>query len=158
MVIYRPGAVTAEQIRAIAGPVEIFRNGALEDTPREAMPSPGVGVRHYAPSARLVLVEGGLEELDARMAEAARQWDGERVGVMLPAEVAAPAGTTVLLWGRWDEPEVLARELYAGLRALDAQGCTVIVCPVPRGEGMGAAIRDRLRKAASGSQLTAEDR
>jgi L-threonylcarbamoyladenylate synthase len=148
MMIYRPGAVTAEQIRAIAGPVEIFRSGALGDKPREAMPSPGVGVRHYAPSARLVLVEGELGELSARMPEAAAQCDGERVGVMLPAEIAPPAGTRVFAWGRWDELEVLARELYAGLRALDAQGCTVIICPVPRGEGMGAAIRDRLRKAA----------
>jgi L-threonylcarbamoyladenylate synthase len=149
MVIYRPGAVTAEQIRAVAGAVEMFRSGVLEDTPREAMPSPGVGVRHYAPSARLVLVEGELAELGVRMAEAAARWDGERVGVMLPAEIAPPAGTTVFAWGRWDEPEELARQLYAGLRALDAQGCTVIVCPVPPGEGMGAAIRDRLMKAGT---------
>jgi L-threonylcarbamoyladenylate synthase len=149
MVIYRPGSVTAEQIRAVAGAVEIFRSGELEDTPRDAMPSPGVGVRHYAPSARLVLVEGALGDLSARMAGAARQWDGERVGVMLPAEITPPAGTTVFLWGRWDAPEELARELYAGLRALDAQGCTVIVCPVPKDEGMGAAIRDRLMKAGT---------
>jgi L-threonylcarbamoyladenylate synthase len=42
----------------------------------------------------------------------------------------------------------LARELYAGLRALDAQGCTVILCPLPAADGIGAAIRDRLHKAA----------
>ncbi len=149
MVIYRPGAVTAEQIRAIAGPAEMFQSAVVEDTPREAMPSPGVGVRHYAPRARLVLVEGELGELSARMAEAARLWNGEKIGVMLPAEIAAPAGTTVFAWGRWDAPEVLARELYAWLRALDAQGCTAIVCPLPPGEGVGAAIRDRLIKAGT---------
>jgi L-threonylcarbamoyladenylate synthase len=60
MVIYRPGAVTADQIAAIGGAVEIFRRGAeLVQTPREAMPSPGVGLRHYAPRARLVLVGRG---------------------------------------------------------------------------------------------------
>jgi L-threonylcarbamoyladenylate synthase len=42
----------------------------------------------------------------------------------------------------------LARELYAGLRALDAADCTMILCPLPPIDGIGAAIRDRLRKAA----------
>ena len=47
MVIYRPGAVTAEQIREVGGAAEVFRNpGELEEEPREAMPSPGVGLRH----------------------------------------------------------------------------------------------------------------
>jgi L-threonylcarbamoyladenylate synthase len=43
----------------------------------------------------------------------------------------------------------MARELYAGLRALDGAGCTVILCPLPPPEGIGAAIRDRLLKAGS---------
>jgi L-threonylcarbamoyladenylate synthase len=150
MVIYRPGAVTAAMIRETAGAVEIFRGGGqLADKPREAMPSPGVGLRHYAPKARLVLVEAPLDELGARLAEAALAWPGERLGVMLPAEISAPAlVTAVYAWGRWAAPAEMARKLYAGLRTLDAQGCTVILCPVPPAEGIGAAIRDRLRKAS----------
>jgi len=50
----------------------------------------------------------------------------------------------------------LAHGLYAGLRALDAQGCTVILCPVPPAKGIGAAIRDRLRKAVDPKQGTRE--
>jgi L-threonylcarbamoyladenylate synthase len=151
MAIYRPGAVTAEQIQAVAGAVEVLRSGGgLEETPREALPSPGVGMRHYAPRARLVLVEGQLGELAARLGEAARGWDRERVGVMLPGELSGLGlGAVEFAWGRWAAPEEMARELYAGLRALDAQGCTVIVCPLPPAEGIGAAIRDRLRKAGS---------
>src|ERR1700756_455760 len=58
MMIYRPGAITLDQIRKIAGPVEIFiPSGSLESPPPEALPSPGVGIRHYAPRARVVLVE-----------------------------------------------------------------------------------------------------
>ena len=151
MVIYRPGAVTAGQIAAIGGAVEIFRrDGELEETPREAMPSPGVGLRHYAPRARLVLVEGPLAELAGRLDEAVRSWPGERVGLMLPAEIPwTIPGSVVHVWGRWSEPDELARELYAGLRALDAEGCCVIVCPLPPAEGIGAAIRDRLGKAGN---------
>ena len=147
MLIYRPGAVTAEQIRAVAGAAEVFKgSGELE----EAQPSPGLGLRHYAPRARLVLVEAPLAELKARLAEEALRWPGERVGVMLPAEVPfSMMGAIPHSWGRWIEPEELARGLYAGLRALDAQGCTVILCPLPPADGIGVAIRDRLIKAGT---------
>jgi L-threonylcarbamoyladenylate synthase len=151
MVIYRPGAVTVEQIRAVAGAVEVFRgSGELLDTPRAALPSPGVGLRHYAPRARLVLVEAPLAELGSRLTEAARVWAGARVGVMLPAEVAVPVeGAAIFAWGQWSVPEEMARGLYAGLRALDAEGCAVILCPLPPADGIGAAIRDRLLKAGT---------
>jgi L-threonylcarbamoyladenylate synthase len=151
MVIYRPGAVTRVQIRATAGAVENYRSDeVLEAEPRAALPSPGVGLRHYAPRARLVLIEGKLAELGAKLAEAALDLVGERVGVMLPTEVAAPAGAAaVVAMGRWAAPEEMARGLYAGLRALDDEGCTVILCPLPPVEGIGAAIRDRLLKAGN---------
>jgi L-threonylcarbamoyladenylate synthase len=150
MVIYRPGAVTAEQIREVGGAVEVFRNrGELVEEPTEAMPSPGVGLRHYAPKARLVLVEAPFERLGAALAEAAEGLSGEQLGIMLPAEVRSPViRAEVYAWGRWAAPEELARNLYAGLRELDGCGCTAILCPVPPAKGIGVAIRDRLRKAA----------
>ena len=54
----------------------------------------------------------------------------------------------VFQWGPWGDGEVLARRLFAGLRELDEAGVGVIVCPVPEMGGIGAAIRDRLEKAA----------
>lgn len=152
MIVYRPGAVTLEHIRAIAGPVELFREPlAPAASPAQPLPSPGVGLRHYAPRARLVLVEAPLAELPARLGEAWQLWPGERIGLLLPAGVAAPQDIAlhhVAVWGRWDAPEEMAHELYAGLRAMDAAGCSVILCPMPPDQGIGAAIRDRLRKAA----------
>ena len=152
MTIYRPGAVTAEQIRVVAGPVRFFREDAeFVDVPVRAMPAPGVGLRHYAPRARLVLVDGPLSELPSLLAKAARGCRGEQLGIMLPGELTAPAGldsSQVYAWGLWASPVEMARLLYTGLRALDAQKCTVILCPLPPAEGVGAAIRDRLRKAA----------
>lgn len=153
MVIYRPGAVTAEQIRAVAGPVETYRSPeVLREVPAEALPSPGVGIRHYAPRARLVVVEASFETLAAHMEEAVKNQPREKWGVMLPEGVARPgalAQECVFLWGRWSAPEELAQRLYAGMRALDAVGCTAILCPLPAAEGIGAAIRDRLQKAVT---------
>ncbi len=154
MMIYRPGAVTAEQIRSVAGPVETYQKEEVL-TPSEspqALPSPGVGMRHYAPRARLVLIEAPLSDLPAQLARTAALYSTERIGMMLPADMAAVGGpeTAVFPWGRWAAPEEMAHSLYAGMRALDGLGCTVILCPVPPGDGVGEAIRDRLRKAASG--------
>jgi L-threonylcarbamoyladenylate synthase len=157
MVIYRPGAITTVQIQEVAGEVEAFKGDAeLQSTPREALPSPGVGIRHYAPRARVILIEAPLADLPRKLAAAAVEHAQNRIGIMLPAEVAptsigdSTAGNTAAIypWGHWATPEDLARNLYAGLRELDAQGCTVILCPLPPDRGVGAAIRDRLRKAA----------
>jgi L-threonylcarbamoyladenylate synthase len=152
MIIYRPGAITAEQIREVAGPAEFFKGNALDDeSPTEGLPSPGVGIRHYAPKARLVLIDAAFGELPARLADAAHEIRGERMGVMLPDGVDGPLSIPfdrIFAWGRWTALDELAQRLYAGLRALDAAGCSVILCPVPPADGLGAAIRDRLYKAA----------
>ena len=150
MVIYRPGAVTVEQIREIGGAVEVFRSPRKKvEEPMEALPSPGVGLRHYAPKARLVLVEAPFERLGAALDQKAHSLAGGRLGIMLPTEInSSVERATVFAWGRWSAPEELARNLYAGLRELDARGCTVILCPLPTPDGIGVAIRDRLRKAA----------
>ena len=149
MTIYRPGAITTEQIREVGGAVEVYRSSReLEEKPMEALPSPGVALRHYAPKARLVLVEAPFESLGELLDRQARSLSGARLGVMLPAEIRLSVeGAETYAWGRWLEPEELARNLYAGLRELDARGCTAILCPVPAGGGIGEAIRDRLRKA-----------
>jgi L-threonylcarbamoyladenylate synthase len=158
--IYRPGAITADQInnqiRAVASPVAIHRESAEPALlPAEPLPAPGVGLRHYSPRARLVLIDAPFAELASRLAEAARREKDAALGVMLPAEIGAPEGIPpprIFPWGRWFAPEEMAESLYAGLRALDAQGCNVILCPLPPAEGVGMAMRDRLRKAEGGRQ------
>jgi L-threonylcarbamoyladenylate synthase len=155
LVIYRPGAVTAEMIERVTG-VGLVRHyvpEAEEDETPESLPSPGVSLRHYAPRARLVLVEvpffqfdGPTDSLIEATSEAVVQEDS--VGVLLPDAWVANSVPYRYRWGPWNQPDVLARRLFAGLRALDDAGATVIVAPVPIGDGIAAAIRDRLQKAA----------
>jgi L-threonylcarbamoyladenylate synthase len=148
-VIYRPGAVTAGQIRGIIGEVELYRPPPSTPQPVESLPSPGTGIRHYAPRAKVVLVESEPDELPRWLAIAAAEQAGSRVGVMLPSgwSLLAPVAA-VFDWGSWQAPEELAHRLYMGLRELDSEPCDVILCPLPSNEGIGSAIRDRLQKAA----------
>lgn len=144
-VIYRPGGISPEQIRRILGNVTVAERKVSDEAPPESLESPGLGIRHYAPRARLILVESEAELHHTLALET----PGHRVGVLLPSEWTAPAGNvSVLIWGTWSQPESLARDLYQQLRALDDLGVDVIVCPMPPPDGIGLAVRDRLRKAA----------
>jgi L-threonylcarbamoyladenylate synthase len=149
--IYRPGAVTSEQIRAVAGEVELYQPPDRQTTaPPESVPSPGVGIRHYAPKARLIVIDAPFSALPERITAAFIQHASGRIGILLPAELAgtAPEGAIVFPWGAWSNRHELAQRLYAGLRSLDAQNCSVILCPLPPADGIGAAVRDRLCKAS----------
>ena len=165
MLVYRPGAITAAQIREVGGPVEHYQELVLpEGAEREALPSPGVGIRHYAPQATVVLVEDRKNgDMSLDVYESAVDFMKERVGVMLPEGLPGEHSVEeswsrldfaeIFPWGRWSEPEELAQRLFAGLRYLDGLGCGAIVCPMPQGDGIAVAIRDRLRKAAATEAL-----
>ena len=151
MLIYRPGAVTAAMIASVAGEVRIFAATetamaeTVEDAAPESLPSPGVGLRHYAPRARLLLVDNEKEMRDTLLNLAG---SGEHIGIMLPDGWNPGVKAREFHWGPWGENEILARRLFAGLRELDEQGVAVILCPMPNSGGLGDALRDRLQKAA----------
>ena len=152
-IIYRPGAVTLEMIETVLGP-----GHALHYQPTHAqqharpLPSPGVGLRHYAPRARLILVQVASQqsETSLQLADCVRREAPHtpRLGLMLPTGWDASIAPLVFPWGAWSDLDTLAGRLFTGLRELDQQGATAIVCPLPEDAGLGAAIRDRLQKAA----------
>jgi L-threonylcarbamoyladenylate synthase len=144
MLIYRPGAVTPEMIIQVAGPARIFQPAPADSAP-QSLPSPGVGIRHYAPRARLILAHSAEELTSLAHSLTAT---GERIGIMLPTGWITPANASTFAWGEWSDPDTLAQNLFAGLRALDAGRVSAILCPLPEATGMGLAIRDRLEKAA----------
>jgi L-threonylcarbamoyladenylate synthase len=151
MVLYRPGAITAAQLAQATGvPVHIHQPEPTAAEPA-SLPSPGVGIRHYAPRAELILVDvpnpadptRSLLDRNAREIAA-----GRKVGLMLPDGWAVQPQTHTQAWGDWNAPETLAHNLFSGLRTLDTYGVDVILCPLPEPTEQTAALRDRLQKAA----------
>ena len=90
-----------------------------------------------------------MAQRQAGKLQASTAKDGRAMSDTSVSEAVGAGAAAVVAWGRWSAPEEMAHELYAGLRALDGAGCTVILCPLPPAEGIGAAIRDRLIKAGS---------
>ncbi len=159
LIVYRPGAVTLEALRSVAGEVKLYEGSGTEAGQEPAgLPSPGIGMRHYAPRARIVLVETEAADEESvvgfrlfqAVARLKREGDGVKVGVMAPEEFKSDvrSADSIFAWGRWGDLDSLAQRLFAGLRWLDAQEASHIVCPLPAERGIGRAMRDRLEKAA----------
>jgi L-threonylcarbamoyladenylate synthase len=129
--------VTREEIEELLGcPVPVRTGGGT-------VRAPGTLASHYAPNAQVLLV--GLESLAAAARDAMQR--GMRVGVLgekLPADL--PADITVLAQPA-DDAE-FARELYRDLRAADALDLDIVLVVLPGDVGLGAAVADRLRRAA----------
>jgi L-threonylcarbamoyladenylate synthase len=140
-ILYRPGMVTMQQLQSLCPSLIAYRE--QQDGGPQA--SPGIGMKHYSPRARLLLLENA-EKVSNLAAEL--QAAGETVGVMMPTSLINEGPYLVYEWGDLEDQEKLARRLFAGLRELDAAGATVIVCPLPENRGLGVTIRDRLLKAA----------
>ncbi|MFJ2399337.1 L-threonylcarbamoyladenylate synthase [Streptomyces sp. NPDC087843] len=141
--ILRPGGVTREDLEAVLGyPLAVHSTSGVR--------VPGQHPSHYAPRARVVLVEPEKVVAEAALAQEL----GHQVGVLLPpafTDAPVKAHAVVTLPG---SPAAYARGLYGFLRELDQQGCELIVASLPAEEGLGLAIANRLRRAA-GPRLTA---
>jgi L-threonylcarbamoyladenylate synthase len=160
VVLYRPGVVSLAEIRDVCGAAVQWKSTGPRDSDRErspeSMPSPGLGIRHYAPRAVLVLIAGAPTDQPAALLRAVDQAARQQksVGIMLPAgflpeALSAKLGKVAIFdWGDWADLPMLAHRLFAGLRELDAAGVEAILCPMPPAEGLGLAIQDRLLKAA----------
>jgi L-threonylcarbamoyladenylate synthase len=135
--ILRPGGVTREDLEAVLG-----HSLAVPST--SPVRVPGQHPSHYAPRARVVLVD---PEMVAAEAELARE-RGHKVGVFLPAQCADVPVNAHAVVQVPDSLAAYARGLFGYLRELDRRGCDLIIASLPAEEGLGLAIGNRLRRAA----------
>ncbi|WP_354520775.1 L-threonylcarbamoyladenylate synthase [Paenibacillus sp. OAE614] len=153
--VLRPGGITSEQLAAASG-VAVTTDPGIERSPDEeeiaAPKSPGMKYTHYAPKGALTIVQGGTPEqvsdwIDEQLKAAAAR--GERTGVMAFEEhIGRYAADCVQSLGSLAGLEAAAHRLYAALRRMDEEGVTFILSEACPEEGLGAAIMNRLRKAA----------
>ena len=105
---------------------------------------------HYAPDARVELAV--LENVATRAA--ALTAAGSRVGVLALEQPAHMPADAVML----DPPasvEQYAHVLYGRLRDADRLRLDVLLVVPPPAIGLGAAVADRLQRAAAGSAVSA---
>jgi len=129
--LLRPGAIAREEIEAVLGAPLAAADATSGE---EGRASPGQLASHYAPGSPL--------RLDAETVS------GDEV--LLAFGPAAPEAATIMNLSPRSDLREAAANLFAMLRALDAQagGRRIAVMPIPH-EGLGEAINDRLKRAAA---------
>ncbi|MBX9758532.1 MAG: threonylcarbamoyl-AMP synthase [Beijerinckiaceae bacterium] len=130
--ILRPGGVSREDIERVLGRAV---EQAVQDADEGSAPiAPGMLASHYAPRARV-----RLDATNAAPGEAVLDFGGQLTGAPGARLDLSPGG---------DLAEAAAN-LFAFLRRLDDSGAGAIaVAPIPP-HGLGAAINDRLARAAA---------
>lgn len=137
--LLRPGGTAAERIEAVLQQPLAMGDGSAR--------VPGQHPLHYSPDARVSLLQPDNLVPQARALASA----GQKVGVLLPPNLAHTDWSDTANVVPVVVPAALdayATSLYRFLRAFDQQGCDVILASLPDPHGLGAALCDRLRRAA----------
>lgn len=149
--VLRPGGVSVETLEAVIGQVNADK--VSEVSGNEVPKSPGMKYRHYSPKAEMVLVSGDSDrvaETINRLVEKNRA-KNRKTGVLASSETRALYNADVVLCpGSRNSPETIAASIYRCLRDFDQLGVDIIFSETFPEEGIGLAIMNRLRKAASG--------
>lgn len=128
VVLLRPGGITREEIEAVIGSIDVATTNEEESgAPR----SPGMLERHYAPATPV--------RLNALTVEADEAYLGF-------GENGQESSTNL---SEQADLREAAANLFSMMRHLDSVGASCIaIAPIPE-TGLGVAINDRLRRAAT---------
>jgi len=129
--ILRAGSVTLEQLRAVVPTTALANIKSAHEPAR----SPGMNYRHYAPRARVNIAENARDILSTS--------DAAYIGINAPEEFS-----TFKLQRVCSNSKEYAHELFQFFRECDAANVHIIFCEAVKEENLGAALMERLRKAA----------
>ena len=143
--LLRPGYVTAEQIAEVCGDCRVNEAVTKPLKAGEEAASPGMKYKHYAPSARVILLDGSpdaiIDYVNAHAAVGvwALAFDGETEGLQVP----------FITYGARNDEAAQAHAIFEALRRADELGAQILYTSCPRAGGLGLAVYNRLLRAAA---------
>lgn len=139
--ILRPGAVTKEMLESVIGRVEVA--GAVLEGMKEneTAASPGMKYKHYAPKAKVVIVDADKSDyegfVNSQKGAFALCFDEDNIKI------------NKVTYGKENDDLSQARELFDALRVLDEMGAKKVYARIPHITGVGMAVYNRLIRAAA---------
>ena len=150
--VLRPGGTSFEALRRVFEDISLhpFVQAEAELTLGNTR-SPGMKHKHYAPKAEVILVEGNVPAIIAKVKDLTEFYKlkGVKVGILATDETqTCYTADIVRSLGSRFNMELVARSLFRLLREVDAENVDVIIAEGVPSEGLGLAVTNRLRKAS----------
>lgn len=148
--VLRPGVITAEDIYQTLGLSNRLLPTGSSNKISSQFTSPGSKFKHYSPSTPIRLFELSADMHDKLNAEAESLLSQQKkIGVLATNQMSLPEGCVRIELGNEDDLLDIARYLFAALNQIDRLNLDIVLAPSFPNQGIGAAVMDRLRKAAS---------
>jgi len=140
-ILFRAGAVTLEQLREVLGEknVTVFKKKEGEEVIAR---SPGMKYRHYSPNAKIILFNGSLKDFEKLIKEK------KNVGLICGEKIILPKANKIVQFN-YPSKKVFAENLFSWFREMDSLNVKVIYVKSVTEKGIGRALMDRIKKAAS---------
>lgn len=145
--LLRPGAITSDALLCVCDSVTIAPS-VLEELGKNERPlSPGMKYKHYAPEVPLVLLDGEKDNVISFLIEERKQ---RNCAVLCYSEeLPLIGGDNIIDIGKANDPETQARKLFTALRDADKLGVDIIYAHLPKMDGIGLALYNRMIRAAA---------
>ncbi|MFV0497589.1 MAG: L-threonylcarbamoyladenylate synthase [Candidatus Fimivivens sp.] len=145
-VVLRPGAITAEMLAQVLGKTVAVSEAVSRPLKVGERPtSPGMKYRHYAPRARVVLVESDLASFLKLLNNAA---EPQTYGLVFEGEQSL-ALKPCITYGRAHDAVSQNKALFASLRQLDACEAQLVYARCPDRDDASLGVYNRMLRAAA---------
>ena len=143
--ILRPGKITAEQIKQIAGAVEIDKHILDKTEKGQEILSPGMKYRHYAPNSKCILLYSKEnEKLIEKIEEIASQYK-QPLAIVRSNNINKLKNIKTIDIG--NSLEDISKNIFTVLRKVDKENPDIVIIEGVEKEGLGLAIMNRLIRA-----------
>ena len=146
LTLLRPGGITYDALCCVCDDVKIAP-AVLEKLSENEKPlSPGMKYRHYAPNADFVLLDGKDEDILSFMIS-----EQKNNGAVLcyNEELEHLDASLSIAIGERNDLNTQAKKLFTALREADKLGAKKIYAPLPKLDGLGLALYNRMIRAAA---------
>lgn len=143
--LLRPGGITAEQLREIIPDLAIDKAVFSEPEKGKPVASPGMKYKHYSPKANVIIIDGNSQ----KYIQYVNEHQSEHVYALCFDSDIEGLNVPYISYGDENDSAGQAARLFDALRTLDSCGCKTCFARMPKIEGVGLAVYNRLIRAAA---------
>ncbi len=146
--LLRPGGITLEELKKLLGKIKIHPLVKGKQIKTFIAQSPGMKYKHYAPDAKIIVIEGEYQKVQKKIQELVDKYklEGKFVGVMTTNENHIYKADVIKFLG--NDFNTIAKNLFKTFREFDEEKIDIIIAEGIIDKELGHAIMNRLRKAS----------